>query len=227
MAQRQRPTDCPVGGRAKPGQVTPHVTGSAASQGPGGHESPLHRTRVAAIEDRFKVQVASRRRTGAAYPAEDLAGVDLLARVDSDGLKVVVRCDQPVAVIDFHPVAAAPWVPACSTHESCIRRVNACSARGGVVLPQVEVSGRPGQRAHPETEGRAGIEQSQRRHQESGRRPAEACRSNRQRRGVLPAVTAYCRMGKGDECPWIRKGRCLQHPCANPVRSQWVRACAA
>ena len=73
---------------------------------------------MAAIEDRFKVQVASRRPTGAAHPAEDLAGVDLVARTDSDCLKVVVRCDQPVAVVDFHPVAAAPRVPACSTHPS-------------------------------------------------------------------------------------------------------------
>src|SRR5688500_11656222 len=95
VAQRQRPTDCPLGGRAKPGQVTPHFTGSAASKGPGGHEGPLHRTRVAAIEDRFKVQMASRRPTGAAHPAEDLAGVDLVTRTDSYGLKVVIRCDQP------------------------------------------------------------------------------------------------------------------------------------
>lgn len=73
---------------------------------------------MAAIEDGLKVQVASRRPTGTPHPAEDLAGADLFSRTDSDGLKVVVRCDQPVAVVDFHPVAAAPRVPACSTHQS-------------------------------------------------------------------------------------------------------------
>jgi hypothetical protein len=227
VAQRQHPTDGPLGGRAKPGQVASHFTGCAAGQGPGGHERPLHRTRVAPIEDRFKVQVASRRPTGAAHLAEDLARVDLFARTDSDGLKMVVRCDQAVAVIDFHPVAASPRVPACSTHQSRVRRVNARSAGGGIVLPQMEVAGSPGQRAHPETEGRAGIEQSQWRHQEAGRRPAEACRSHRQRRGVLPAVTAYCRMGKGDKRPWVRKSRCLKHPGTNPVRTQRVRASVA
>jgi hypothetical protein len=73
---------------------------------------------VAAVEDGFEVQVASRRPSGAAHLAEDLTGVNLVARTDGNGVEVVVRGDEAVAVIDFHPVAATPGVPAGGAHQS-------------------------------------------------------------------------------------------------------------
>jgi hypothetical protein len=44
--------------------------------------------------------------------------VNLVARTDGNGVEVVVRGDEAVAVIDFHPVAATPGVPAGGAHQS-------------------------------------------------------------------------------------------------------------
>jgi hypothetical protein len=108
---------------------------------------------MAAVKDRFEVEVASGGPSGAAHLGNELANVDPVARSHSNGFQVVVRGNQPVAVVDLHPVAPTPGVPASGTDHSRIGGVHFRSARRGIILAEVEVTGGPGQRAYPEAEG--------------------------------------------------------------------------
>jgi hypothetical protein len=44
--------------------------------------------------------------------------MDGVTAADGNGLKVVVGGDESVAVIDFNPVAAAPWMPSGCTDDA-------------------------------------------------------------------------------------------------------------
>jgi len=108
---------------------------------------------MAPVEDRLEVQVAPGGPSGGTHLGDELANINLVARMHSDGIQMVVGGDQAVAVVDLHPVATAPRVPACCPDHSRVRRIHPGSARRRIILAEVEVSGGPGQRAHPVTEG--------------------------------------------------------------------------
>ncbi|MDQ0680171.1 hypothetical protein QFZ30_003553 [Arthrobacter pascens] len=106
-----------------------------------------------------------------AHARDDLADLHGIAGMHGYGFKVVVCGDESIAVINFHPVAAAPWVPAHGPDHTRIRRVNPGAAGCRVVLAQVEVSGTPGDRADAQAKGRTLIEDFKRCHKGSLWRP--------------------------------------------------------
>jgi hypothetical protein len=124
------------------------------------------------------VQVATGGPPGGAHPGDGLANLHLVTRADGNRLKVVVGGDEAVAVVDFHPVTAAPGMPAGSPHNAGIGGVNGGAARSRVVLAKMEITCRPRQRAGAEAEGRARIQEGQRCHQETGGRPADTRQFN-------------------------------------------------
>jgi hypothetical protein len=135
---------------------------------------------------------------------------------------VIVRGDKAVAVVDLHPVAAAPRVPSCGTYHSGIRGVHFGFTGGRVVLAEMEVSCGPGERAYAETEGRAGVKLLEGCHQESSRRPAEPGRVHYQ--GPFPVVASNHRVGERDQRPRICEDRPLQQARTNDARSLQVAA---
>ena len=98
------------------------------------------------------MQVAACGPSGGSYPRDDLAYLHSVARVDTDGLEVVVGGDEAVPVVNLYPVAATPRMPACRTHNPGVGCVDGRAAGGGVVLAQVEVPSRPAERADPKAE---------------------------------------------------------------------------
>ncbi len=86
-------------------------------------------------------------------PRDHLPNVNGIARLHGDGFQVVVGCDEAVAVVNFHPVSAAPGVPARGAHHPGIGRIHPGAARGRIVLAQMEVAGGSRQRADPEAKG--------------------------------------------------------------------------
>lgn len=128
---------------------------------------------MVAVKDRFEVQVASCRPSSAPYPGDGLANSNGVSASDGYGLQVVVGADETVAVVYFHPVAAAPRMPPRGTYNARISRVHLGAARRCVVLAQMEVSGCPGQRTDPEPEGRRGSQHLEGRHEVARGRPAQ------------------------------------------------------
>lgn len=136
-------------------------------------QSPVQGAGVLAVEDCFEMQVAAGGPSGSTYPGNDLAHLDGFPCPDGDRFQVVVGGDQPVAVVDLHPVAAAPGMPAGGPDNTSVGRVDPRAAGCGVVLAEVEVPRRSGQRADPVAEGRAWPEHLKGRHQGSLRRSFE------------------------------------------------------
>jgi hypothetical protein len=58
------------------------------------------------------MQVAAGGRPGGSHPGNDLAHPHRVTLLDGNRFQMVVRGDQPVAVVDFHAVPATPRVPA-------------------------------------------------------------------------------------------------------------------
>ncbi|MCU1566025.1 MAG: hypothetical protein JWQ56_962 [Pseudarthrobacter sp.] len=152
---RYDPLQPPQRGTAA-GSVALQVLCSVVREGARRQQAPRQRTDMAPVEDRLEVQVASCGPAGAAHRGDELASIDFVTRVHSNGIQVVVGGDQAVAVIDLHPVAPAPRMPACCADHSGVRCIHLGSARRGVVLAEMEVFGGPGQGADPETERRTG-----------------------------------------------------------------------
>lgn len=61
----------------------------------------------------FEVEMAPCGGSGGADAGDDLTNADPIALLDCHGLQVVIRRNDPVAVVYFHPVAAAPRMPSC------------------------------------------------------------------------------------------------------------------
>lgn len=99
------------------------------------------------------MQVAAGGPSSGADPGNDLAHLDGVPGPYRDGFQVVVRGDQAVAVVYFHAVAAAPWMPAGGTDHAGVGGVNPGAAACGIVLAEVEVPCRSGDRADPVAEG--------------------------------------------------------------------------
>ena len=127
------------------------------------------------------MKVAAGGRSGGADPGNDLAHPHRVPLLDGDGLKVVVRGDQPVAVVNFHAVPAAPRVPADGPHHTGVGGVDPSAAGRRVVLAQVELSYGPGNRTDAEPEGRTRRERFKRRHEGAFRRALELRGSHIQR----------------------------------------------
>jgi hypothetical protein len=166
------------------------------------------------------MQVAARGPPGATNTRDDLSCLHRVARMDTDGIEVVVGGDESVAVIDFHPVAATPGVPSSRANNTGVSCVDGCAAGRGIVLAQVEITSGPADRTDPETERRTRIEKLKRGHQKTGARPAQARRPYRQVSVGSLRRTPYCRVREGQGDQRIghyrrgRKGTC----CADLVR---------
>ncbi|MDQ0675675.1 hypothetical protein QFZ36_003236 [Pseudarthrobacter siccitolerans] len=180
---------------------------------------------MAPIKDGFEVQVASCGPSRSTHFGDELSNVDPVARAHSNGFQMVVRGDQAVAVVNLHPVAPAPRVPSGGADHSRIGGIHFRSARCGIVLAEVEVARGPGQRAHPETKGRAGDEQFKGRPEEAGRGPSQPGGPHRQRHRTVPRVTSYCRMGKRNQSLWIGDDRRRQTTGANNAGGHFTLAC--
>lgn len=107
------------------------------------HQGPVVRVRVLAVQDGFEMEMAACRGPRGPDLSDEFPHLDRLALLHTDALKVVVGGDQAVAVIDFHPVAAAPGMPPHCPHHAGIRRINVGSAGGSKVLAPVEFACRP------------------------------------------------------------------------------------
>ncbi len=119
--------------------------------------------------------------------------------MDANRLKVVVRGDKAVTVVDLHPVASAPRMPSGRPDHPGVGRIDGGSASGREVLAKVEVSRSPAEGTHPETEGRARVEHLERRHQEACRRPAYTGRAyHYSRRRILETAQRCMREGQSD-----------------------------
>ena len=86
------------------------------------------------------MQVATGGPPGGAHPCDDLAHLDGVPRPDSDGLEVVVRTDQPIAVVNFHAVSTTPGVPPRGPDHAGVGGIDSGAAACGEVLAKVEVS---------------------------------------------------------------------------------------
>ena len=87
------------------------------------------------------MQVAAGGGSGRPHPGNDLTNPHRVALLDGDRLKMVVGGDEPVAVVDFHAVSAAPRVPTDSPHDAGVGRVDTGAARRGKVLAPVKFPG--------------------------------------------------------------------------------------
>jgi hypothetical protein len=119
---------------------------------------------MGSVEDGLEMQVASRGRTCGANLRDDFAHLDGVPLLDGDPFEVVVRGDQPVSVIDLHPVTAAPGMPANGPDHTGVGRINAGAACGSEVLAPVELSRSASQWAHPKAEARGFIQHFEGRH---------------------------------------------------------------
>lgn len=86
------------------------------------------------------MQVAARGPAGGAHLGDRLPHLDGVANANADGLQVVVGGDQPVAMVDLHPVAAAPGVPAGGADNPAVGGVNGGSAGRREILAEVEIA---------------------------------------------------------------------------------------
>ncbi|MDP9888477.1 hypothetical protein J2X98_002065 [Pseudarthrobacter enclensis] len=99
------------------------------------------------------MQVAPRGPPGGAHAGDGLPCLHPVAGVDTNGLKVVVRGDEAVAVVDFYAVPSTPGMPSCRADNAGIRCIDRRSASSGEVLAQMEVPRCPADRADPEPKG--------------------------------------------------------------------------
>ena len=125
------------------------------------------------ILDDLEVEVASGGRSCGAHLGNDLTDTDWVTLCNCHGLEVVVRGDEPIAMVDLHPVAAAPRMPACGSHNSGISRVDTRATRSGKILAPVELTGFPCQGVMPQAEGGTRIQNLERGHQETCTRPPQ------------------------------------------------------
>ncbi len=162
------------------------------------------------------MQMAARGPSGSAYPGNDLPHLHGIPRPDCDGLQVVVRGDQPVAVVYFHAVPAAPGVPAGGPDHAGVGRIDPGAAACSEVLAQVEVAARTGDRADPEPERRAWDEEFQGRHEGPLRRAREPGRGH-----IEPSASA---LGDGpDQCAVERnQGPAVRHESTGQPRQASV-----
>lgn len=86
------------------------------------------------------MQVAARGPAGGAHLGDRLPDLDGVANANADGLQVVVGGNQPVAMVDLHPVAAAPGMPASGADYAAVGGVHGGAAGRGKVLSQVEIA---------------------------------------------------------------------------------------
>ncbi|KRE82314.1 hypothetical protein ASG86_11735 [Arthrobacter sp. Soil764] len=131
---------------------------------------------------------------------------------------MVVGGDEPVAVIDFHTVAAAPGMPPCRAHNTGVSCVDGGAAGRCIILAQVEITGSPADGTDPETEGRTRIQKLQRGHEKAGSGPAHACGANCQ--GPVAALDGipYCRVREGQGDQRIGQDGRGDRTCAHLVR---------
>jgi hypothetical protein len=127
--------------------------GPVVCQGTHRQQSPRQRIDMTSVKDGLEMQVATCRPSGGTHLGDELSNIDPVARAHGNGFEVVVGGDQPAAVVDLHPVAPAPRVPAGGPDHARVSGVDLCSAWRGIVLAEVEVVGGSGQGAYPETEG--------------------------------------------------------------------------
>lgn len=169
------------------------------SHGPQREEAPAQGIRIPALDDGLEVQMAARGPTRGTHLCDGLPDLHLVTRTYANRFQVVVGGDEAIAVVNLHPVAASPGVPARRPDDARIRRVNRGPARRGIVLSQVEVSRKSAQRADPESERRTRVKDLQRCHQEPDGGPANPGRANRQSwESAIPGA-ADCRVGKGKD----------------------------
>lgn len=147
----------------------------------GGQQRPTARTGVLAVKDGFKMQVTPGGPPGGSHLGDDLPHLHGLPRPDGNGLEVVVRGDQPVSVVNFHAVPAAPRMPACRPDHAGVGGIDPGAAARSKILAQVEISGRTGDRADAEPKGRTRGKHLQGRHQEALRRALQPGRGHIQR----------------------------------------------
>jgi hypothetical protein len=124
------------------------------------------------------MKVAAGGGSGGPHPGNDLPHPHGVALLDRDRLQVVIRGDEAVAVVDFHPIAAAPRVPPHGPHHTGVGGVNPGAARRREVLAPVELArvSRQGAGAQPERGRRH--ERFQRGHEETVRGPAQGRRGH-------------------------------------------------
>ncbi|MDQ0729592.1 hypothetical protein QFZ57_000386 [Arthrobacter sp. B1I2] len=161
--------------------------------------------------------------SGGANTSDHLAHLHLVAGLDTDGLKVVVGGDEPVAVVDLHPVATAPGVPSGGAHNTGISRMDGCATGRCIILAQVEIPRRPAERTDPETERRARIEELKRCHQEACSRPAHARRAYCQGTGGVLGNTPNWRAWEGQADLRIGQDGGRKGSCTNLVRRRRSR----
>ena len=149
---RNRPANPRIGCLTGVGWVTGHVDRAKLIHLLDGQKCPIARISVGAVEDGLEVKMAARRGSGGTYPGNNFPHPHGVALLDSDRLQMVVRGDETVSVIDFHPVAAAPRVPPDGPHHTGVGRVHPGAAGRGEVLAPVEFACEPGEGAgaHPE-----------------------------------------------------------------------------
>ena len=133
--------------------VAGHLKGAEFVHLFGGQELPICGIGMLSVEDGLKMKVAARGGARSSYPGNDLSNLDRFALFDGDCLKVVVGGDQAIAVIDLHPVAAAPKVPAHGPDHAGVGRIDARAAGSSKILPPMEFACLTGQGARAETKG--------------------------------------------------------------------------
>ena len=125
------------------------------------------------VEDGLEVQMAPRRGPCCPHPGDNFVNTDRVALLDGDRLKVVVRGDKPIAVIDFNPVAATPGMPADGPDHARIGCVDPSAACCREVLAPVKFAGRAGNGAGAQPERGRCHEVFKRSHEEAERRPLQ------------------------------------------------------
>ena len=143
--------------------------------------------------------MAARGPAGASHLRYGLPDLHLVTRAYADRFQVVVGGDEAIAVVNLHPVAASPRVPARRPDDARISRIHRGPAGRRIVLAQVEVSRKSTQRADPESERRTRIKDLQRCHEEPARGPANPGRSHRQPWEPAVSEAADSRVGKGKD----------------------------
>ncbi len=169
--------------------VADHLQGSEFINLLGGQELPVGWIGMLPIQDGLKMEMATRGRTCGTNPCNDFPYLDRFSLFDCYCLKVVVRGDEAVAVIDFHPVAATPQVPAHRPDDTGIGGIDPCAAWSSKILPPMKFAGGAGHRAGAETEWRARNQNLQRSHEGTGRRAPHIFDSNVQ---FMLAVFGRC-----------------------------------
>ncbi len=113
------------------------------------YQLPPQGVDVLAVQDRLEMQVAAGRRTARSHLGDRVPAIDGLAHADGDALQVVVTRDQTVAVIHLDAVPTAPQMPSDGTDSAGVGREDRRTARCGIVLARVELTGLAGDGAGP------------------------------------------------------------------------------